>query len=189
LQSQDFHLFCTAGSCHPDWEIKRGELFTTTRRNASPLSAGIFWHRPKRKTSNHLKIAGRFCFSRNPSGTLFPNANPGIRGQIGGLLIGCHWPPEGCTGRPRHSVTVLDWVVYTKMHGVAQGGNRKRYLKEERESLEALRATRFWGGEPARLGPAGRDSCAARDGPRCFRSSPSRQVVVRGPSLRNQCCS
>jgi len=60
------------------------------RDNALPLEkAGLIRHTPKRKMVKSEKIAGRFCFSRNPSGTLFPNANPETRGQLEAFCIRC----------------------------------------------------------------------------------------------------
>lgn len=92
LQSQDFHLFCTIGSCHPGLEKRRrGELFTARNETRLPLEmAGLIRLMPKRKTVKSSKIAGRFCFSRNPSGTLSPNADPGS-GSNRGLL---NWMPR-----------------------------------------------------------------------------------------------
>jgi hypothetical protein len=87
LQSQDFHLFCTMGSCPPGEKNSSAENSLRQRDDALPLAmAGLIRRMPKRKTVRSKKIAGRFCFSRNPSGTLFPNANPETRGQIGGFL-------------------------------------------------------------------------------------------------------
>jgi hypothetical protein len=40
LQSQDFHLLSTTGSCHPARKLKRGELFTD---NATTLFR-LQWH-------------------------------------------------------------------------------------------------------------------------------------------------
>ena len=60
------------------------------RDNALPLEkAGLIRHTPKRKMVKSKKIAGRFCFSRNPSGTLFPNADPEIRSQLEAFCIRC----------------------------------------------------------------------------------------------------
>ena len=90
LQSQDFHLLCTAGSCHPDWKIKRGELFATTRRNASSALGWQFGHKPKRKTTKPSKDRLEVLLFAKPFRNLVPECEPRDPGSIGGLLIGCH---------------------------------------------------------------------------------------------------
>ena len=85
LQSQDFHLICTMGSIYPGEKTSNAENSLAARHATTflPLAMALrFRHAPKRKTVKSRKIAGRFCFSRNPSGTLFPNADPGIRDQL-----------------------------------------------------------------------------------------------------------
>jgi hypothetical protein len=94
LQSQDFHLFCTAGSVNPgEKNSKRGELFNDNATTLFRLQwQGLFGACRSGRRSNLKKIAGRFCFSRNPSGTLFPNANPETRGQLEAFCIRCQSP-------------------------------------------------------------------------------------------------
>ena len=75
--------------------------------------AGLIRRMPKRKTVKSKKIAGRFCFSRNPSGTLFPNANPETRGQFGGFFYSM---PESLirfrqTQTPRQSSSDLKFIA------------------------------------------------------------------------------
>jgi hypothetical protein len=100
-----------------------------TRRNALPLpKPSQVRHRPKRKTMNSSKIAWRFCFSRNPSGTLSPNADPKIwaKWRLAEL---------DATGRRtlfRQALTRSHcprlWSLYQNERSCARG-NRKRHLK------------------------------------------------------------
>ena len=74
-------------------EKSNAENSLRQRDDALPLAmAGLIRRMPKRKTAKSKKIAGRFCFSRNPSGTLFPNANPETRGQLEAFSIRCQSP-------------------------------------------------------------------------------------------------
>ena len=79
------------GECRSGREkLKRGELFTDNATTLFRLQwQGLFGACRSGRRSNLKKIAGRFCFSRNPSGTLFPNANPETRGQLEAFCIRC----------------------------------------------------------------------------------------------------
>ncbi len=83
--------------------------------------AGLNRRMPKRKTVKSKKIAGRFCFSRNPSGTLFPNANPETR---------VNWRLSVFDVRATDSIQinsdtqtiVLGFKVYSRTPEIVQGG-------------------------------------------------------------------
>ena len=71
-------------------KFERGELFTD---NATTLfrfaMAGLIGACRSGRRSNLKRSLGRFCFSRNPSGTLFPNADSEIRSQLEAISIRC----------------------------------------------------------------------------------------------------
>jgi len=95
-------------------KLKRGELFNDNATTLFRLQwQGLFGACRSGRRSNLKKIAGRFCFSRNPSGTLFPNANPETRGQFGGFFYSM---PESLirfrqTQTPRQSSSDLKFIA------------------------------------------------------------------------------
>ena len=84
LREQDFHLFSTVrgGSIQSCLEAK-GELFLQRARKRAPASIRHKIRRkPKRKTTQKLKIARRLCYSRKPFRELCPRMRTPERGQL-----------------------------------------------------------------------------------------------------------
>jgi hypothetical protein len=99
--------------------------------------AGLIRRMPKRKTVKSKKIAGRFCFSRNPSGTLFPNANPETRGQLEAFSIRCqsHLKRFRQTQTPRQTSSDLKFIAERRK--LCKGESRMSLAREQN-------AVRIW---------------------------------------------
>ena len=125
MKSQDFHLIFTGrGAAFHD----SGELFDTARSHSSAAFASEN-ARATRKTVRSSKIAWRFCFSRNPSGNVVPECGPRKRGQFWRLRNRCRGPPRRFSRQSRDTQSlVLDSSCYSRVNGIAQGGNQKRHL-------------------------------------------------------------
>jgi hypothetical protein len=71
------------------------------------------------------KIAWRFCYSRKPFRDLVPECEPRDPGSIWRLA---ELDATGCprdADKPRHTVTVLDSIFYTRTSANAQAANQE----------------------------------------------------------------
>ncbi len=64
----------------------------------------------------------------NPSGNSVPECEPRNRGHLRLSVLDVTNRRVDSAGSPRHSVTVLDLIGYTKTPGAMQAENQKSYL-------------------------------------------------------------
>ena len=155
MRPQDFHLFSTIRgvSIQDGWHIVQliaGELFTA--RHKTLFRGQRIQENAHARSGRSLNIKDRLevlLFAKTLQGTLSPNANPGIPprrakttragdpgtgGQIEGYCIGCRKPPRGFSRQLRHTTTLLNLIVYTKLPSTMQVENQESHLTCQHES-------------------------------------------------------
>ena len=133
---QVFHLFSTVRGASIQARVAsratpcRRTLYSAPENALPPVMAPKIRARQKAEDASIIKIAWRFCYSRKPFRELCPRMRTPGRGQLEGHCIGCHRPPQGFTRQPRHTNTLLDPNVYTRLPVAMQGENQNNHARE-----------------------------------------------------------
>jgi len=133
LLAQDFHLFSTVRGVHPELLRSKPEnsFLQRARKRASTSTRTRIRHkirrRPKRKTTQKLKIAGRLCYSRKPFREPCPRMRTpkGVSWRL--TELDAKSARDDSAGSSDTQSLVLGSIFYTKPPGFAQGGDQKSY--------------------------------------------------------------
>jgi hypothetical protein len=126
LQSQDFHLFCTTGSCPHGWgNSDVGNSLRRATKRCFRLKRQGLSARAEAEDGQISKDRWEVLLFAKPFRDFVPECGPRDPGSNGGLL---NWMPQAAARMQANLDTqslVLDCEVYTRTFGIAQGGIKR----------------------------------------------------------------
>ena len=126
LQSQDFHLiFNNAGASGQGSTTLTGRAIYPHNETLFRAGWPIFFGAGRHGSYEFIKDRLEVLLLAKPFRNLVPECEPRDPGLIRGFQNWMPRAPAKIHGTPRHTVTVLDFIVYIKTPCDAQGENKK----------------------------------------------------------------